>query len=187
MKLLTFALLLISFSSFSQTRDEIIEEFRQERSKMMKEIMKMFKDDDFMQDDFFGSDMHPFDNIERLKKIGGENIAIEERSEKDGSISIIITPKSKDISIDISTENNLITIKTETRVEETTKDKDNSLTSMSSSRSQRSIAIPNGFKALGPQKEGKGIKISLVPVKSKVKKIYKDKFPIKKRAGEVTI
>ncbi len=187
MKLITIFLILISFSSYAQTRDEIIEEFRKERSQMMKEIMKMFKDDDFMQDDFFGSDMHPFDNIEHLKKIGGENISIEERSEKDGSISIIITPKNKDISLDISTENNQITIKSETKIEETTKENGNSSTSVSNSRSQRSISIPAGFKALSPKQEGEGIKISLVPAKSKVKRIYKDKFPVKKRAGEVTI
>ena len=46
MKLITIFLILISFSSYAQTRDEIIEEFRKERSQMMKEIMKMFKDDD---------------------------------------------------------------------------------------------------------------------------------------------
>lgn len=187
MKKLFVFLLLISQLSYGQTRDEIIEEFRRERAKMMQEIMKMFKDDSFMNDDFFGEDMHPFDNIERLKKLRGDNVAIEEKNEKDGSISITITPKNKDINLDISTDNNMITIKTETKVKETVDEEGNTFSSMSSSQSMRSISIPEGFEAMPPEQVGDGIKISLKPTKKKVKDIYKDKVPVQKRPGEMTI
>ena len=187
MKKLFLFLLIFSQFSFAQTRDEIIEEFRREREKMMKEIMKMFKDDSFMNDDFFGEDMHPFDNIERLKKLRGDNVAIEEKNEKDGSISITITPKNKDINLDISTENNMITIKTETKVKETVDEEGNTYSSMSSSSSTRSIAIPEGFEAMAPKQVGEGILISLKPTEKKVKDVYKDRIPLKKKPGEMTI
>lgn len=187
MKNLILFLLIVSQSSYAQTRDELIQEYMKERSKMMQEIMKMFKDDSLMSDDFFGEDMHPFDNIERLKKLRGDNVAIEEKNEKDGSISITITPKNKDINLDISTENNRITIKTETKVKETVDEEGNTFSSMSSSTSTRSIAIPDGFQAMPPKQVGDGIVISLKPTSKEIKKVYKDRVPVKKRAGEMTI
>lgn len=187
MKFLVLFLLVMSNFSYAQTREEIIEEFRRERSEMMKGIMKMFKDDEFLNDDFFSDDMHPFDNIERLKKLRGDNVAIEETNEKDGSISIKITPKNKDISLDISTESNRITIKTETKVKETVDEEGNSSTMMSNSSSTRSISIPEGFEAMPPKQVGEGIVILLRPSTAKIKKVYKDRIPVKKQPGDITI
>ena len=187
MKSLILFLLMMSSFSYAQTRDELIQEYMKERSKMMGEIMKMFQDDGLLGDDFFKEDMHPFDNIERLKKLRGDNVTIEEKNEKDGTISITITPKNKDIDLDISTENNRITIKTETKVKESVDEEGNSFTSMSSSKSTRSISIPEGFEAMPPKQLGEGILISLKPKSQKIKKVYKDRVPVKKRPGEMTI
>ena len=184
MKFLIFFLLSLSSLAFGQTQDQVNERIREIRSRMMEEMNKMFDDDSFMSDDFFGSNMHPFDNINRLKRSGGQNVTIEEKNEKDGSISVLITPQNKNVSLDISTENNLITIKTETKIEETHEESGNTSRSMSASRSQRSIQIPRGFRALSPKQEGKSIKITLTPEKHKKKN---DKVPVKKRAGEITI
>lgn len=187
MKYLIFVLLIFSHLSHAQTREELIQEYMKERTKMMSEIMKMFKESSFATDDFFKDDMHPFDNIERLKKMRGDNVTIEEKNEKDGSISVTITPKDKSTQLDISTDNNRITIKTETKVKETVDEEGNSFTSMSSSSSTRSISIPDGFQAMAPKQVGSGILITLSPTSKKLRKVYKDKVPVKKRAGEITI
>lgn len=186
-KVILFLLIFANTNSYGQTRDQLIQEYMKERSKMMQEIMKMFKDDSLMSDGFFSEDMHPFDNLERLKKLRGDKVSIEEKSEEDGSISITITPKSKDINLDISTDGGVITIKTETRVEETIDESGSKRTSMSSSSSTRSIRIPEGFQAAAPKQLGSGLVIKLVPTSQKIKKVYKDRVPVQKRPGEVTI
>lgn len=187
MKYLILFLLVVSNVSFAQTREDLIEEFLKERSQMMKGIMKMFDDDEFLDNDFFADDMHPFDNIERLKKLRGDNVSIEETNEKDGSISIMITPKNKDINLDISTDNNRVTIKTETKVKETVDEEGNSRTMISNSSSTRSLSIPEGFEAMPPTQVGEGIKITLKPVTQKIKNVYKDRVPVKKKPGEITL
>ena len=190
MKLILGLLFILNSTlAFSQTREEMIEQFMRERKEMMKQMMKMFRDDFSGMDNFFEDDFDPFDSMKSFKG-GGTNVEIEEKYEDDGSISIIITPKSENISLDIKTDNGMITIKSDMK----TKIEENGSTSFSSSSYSRSIAIPQGYSAKAPVAAGKGLKISLVP-NGKVKKIMdsnkkrpkpsKDlKVPIGKQPGE---
>ena len=77
---------MFSICSYAQTREEMMEEFMRERNKMMKQMIQMFQDD-FNNDDFFQDDFDPFGSNKSFKGIGS-NVDIEEKYEKDGSISI---------------------------------------------------------------------------------------------------
>ncbi len=196
--------LFISLNIFAQTREELLEEFMKERDKMMRDIMKMFQDD-FNNDSFFNDDMDPFSGFEHFKGRSG-GVEIEEKYEKDGSLSIIITPLNENMDLDIKTNDEQITISYKVREEKETKKGDQSFKSFSSSSSTRVIPIPQGYKAKSPEAYGeKGIKISLIPTdktksimsskpssKSKLKKSKSqdkpvDKKPIGKRPGEDTL
>ncbi|MEX1100242.1 MAG: hypothetical protein WEB87_07440, partial [Bacteriovoracaceae bacterium] len=111
-------------AAFAQnTHDEIIQRFLEQRKSMMEDIMKAFDDDEFFKDDFFQDDL-----FESLRQHGlggfkgfsgiGNNISVEERMEKDGSISVIITPKDKNTDLNIETTDDKITIKSQVRVED---------------------------------------------------------------------
>ncbi|MCO4755781.1 MAG: Hsp20 family protein, partial [Bacteriovoracaceae bacterium] len=186
--------LFISLTSLNvmaqNSHDEIIQRFLKEREKMMKDIMKAFDDDEFFQDDFFKDDM-----FEALKKHGlggfkgfsgaGDNIEVEEKMESDGTISVIITPKTKDSELNIETTENVISIKSEVKVKEESTQGGSSSQSISVRSFNRSIAIPQGFKAQAPKKQGDSIVITLVPVKKDVFQPRKDgKVPVKKAPGE---
>ncbi len=182
--ILMLVLSLTGLSAFSQGRshNEILEDFLKQRKQMMEKMMKAFDDDSFFNNDDFSS-MNGF-------KISGSNIEITERQLSDGNIEIMITPKKDNINMDIQTQNNRITIKTETRVEKSTDQGGNVFKSQSMSSSSRSIAIPEGYQAKSPVGSGKSIKITLVP-NEKIKKIVLPsnggKIPLKKRRGEETI
>ena len=197
MKFVFLIFAMIPLFAQAQTREELIEQFMKERRQMMEQMMKIFQDD-FENDSFLGDDFDPFGTFPKGNSFhgGGKNVKIDEKYEDDGSISIIITPQNKNINMDIQTNENLITIKTEMRIEEETKEGGNSIKSYSSSSSTRSIPIPQGYKAKSPVASGKtGIKISLVPqgeIKDHIKKKAKPKKspnlrPIGKKPGEETI
>jgi len=184
---------LFSLSVVAQTREELIEEFRKERAKMMEEIQKMFQDDFSGADSFFGdSDMDSlFD--QRSFSGGSSNVQVEQKYEKDGSIAIVITPQNENVQLDISTEGNKITIKSETKIEQEDTQGGSRSKSISMSSFSKTIGIPDGYKAQNPVQEGKSVKISLLPqdkiknlmVPSKPKK--QDKIPVGKMPGEDTI
>lgn len=193
------SILICSFHSFAQTREELIEEFQRERAKMMQEIMKMFQDDfsgaDSFFDDFDDMDMDTLFN-NRSFTGGGANVSVEQKYEDDGSMTILITPKNENVSLDIQTTDNMITIKSETRVEQTDEQGTNRTKSYSRSSFTKSIGIPTGYVAQKPVPEGKSIKIVLSP-KDQMKKIVvpkstkkekpkpkQEKIPIGKRPGE---
>jgi HSP20 family molecular chaperone IbpA len=154
--------LLFSVQVLAQTRDELLEEFMQERRKMMESMMEMFNES--FEDDFFDT-TDPWGDMKSFKGVGS-NISIEEKYEKDGSISILIKPQNKDVNLDIQTTDEMITIKSEIRQK--------SDSGMSMSSFSKSIGIPNGYKAKSPEAVDGGIKISLVP-SSEVKSIMQDK------------
>ena len=71
--------LLLSFSVFGQTREELIEEFMKERRKMMQQMLKLFNDD--FESDFFNDDFDPFSQMNSfsnraIKKIDREKLLI---------------------------------------------------------------------------------------------------------------
>ncbi len=186
--------LILCLNVHAQSRDEILEEFLKERKKMMESIMKMFEEDSHFGDSFFDDDFDPFKGMKSFKGTG-QKIDIEEKYEEDGSISILITPKQENMSLDIQTKDGFIIIKSETKVEEKNEQGGSTFKNYSMSSFSRSIAIPDGYSAKGPVAEGKSLKISLVP-SSEVKKIMQKpdpsktndgKMPIMKRAGEETI
>jgi hypothetical protein len=189
--LISLIILFISFNVLSQTREEIVEQFMKERKQMMEQMIKIFQDD-FNNDDFFKDDIDPFKKGSSFKSFG-TNVLIEEKYENDGSISIIITPKTQNMSLDIQTKKNSIVIKTELNITESKDQGEQSSRFSSKSSSTKSIQIPQGYKAVSPVGYGKGIKVSLVPlegIKKKSvpkKKFHKKMIPIGKRPGEETI
>jgi len=192
---------MFALSSFAQTESdkEILQQFFQQRKQMMEEVMKAFDDDAFDDDAFFNKDFFDDDQLfDSLKKKGfgnidrfsqkGNNVKVQERIEKDGSISIVITPANKHLKLDINTTKDSIKIKSEMMFVESKKSKSQSLRSSSRSTSSQTIRIPFGYIALDPTQEGKSIKISLIPKSKKYVKPNKDgQVPIQKRRGEKTI
>ena len=94
--------------------------FIEQRKKMIEGIMKAFDDDEFFKGDADAFDDKMFDQIRKQGFRGfqgfnssGNNVKVEEKIEEDGSISVIITPKSKNIKLDIQTTNDQIVIKSE--------------------------------------------------------------------------
>lgn len=182
----------------AQTREEIIEEFRRERAKMLEEIQKMFDEDLSgmgMGKGFF--DDSEFDSLfqGRSFSAGGNNVKVEQEYEPDGTIGITITPQSKNVNLDIQTTDNMITIKSETKIEQVDETGQGTSKSFSSSSYSRSISIPSGYKAKPPKQEGESIKIVLAPQK-KIKSVLRPapqkkrkdgKVPVGKRPGEDTL
>lgn len=178
----------MTLNSYSQnkTHSEMLEDFLQQRKKMMEEMMKAFEDDDFFKDDFLG------DSFRNLKGFSGmgEKIKIEQNQKSDGKIEVVITPLQENIDMDIQTENNYITIKTKTRIEEKKEDGDSFFSSHSMSSSSRSIRIPDGYKASVPEAKGKSLLITLTPSAEMKKIVLPDsngRVPVQKRVGEKSI
>ena len=187
--------ILFSLNLFAQnTHDELIQKFIQQRRQMMEEMMKAFDDDDFFKDDDFGDDQM----FQQLKKHGiggfatfkssGNNVAVEEKVKEDGSIDVVITPKSENINLDIQTKDNRITIKSETKVSEENESESGTSQVYSSSSYSSSVRIPDGYHAENPKQVDKSIVITLIPDKGN--KLIKDsngRVPIKKKDGEKVI
>lgn len=193
MKQLLIFFLMTQFSlAFSQTKEDLVKKFMQERRKMMEQMINMFQDDFSGGDNFFSDDFDPFDSLKSFKG-EGENIKIEEKYEKDGSISLVITPLKENITFDIKTEGRFITIKSESRQSTDTQDENGKVKSLSSRSFSRSISIPQGYNARAPVAEGKGLKISLIPTEKTKniinlkQKIDDKKIPLGKQPGEQVI
>ena len=169
-------LVLMSLPVLAQPTDteKILEKFLEHRKKMMEEVMKAFEGDDMIMDDFFKD--------EGFRGIG-QDFTIEENTTADGNMAIYITPKNKNVNLDIKTQDNRIVIKSETKVKQEDQDQQGSSTMLSSSSYTKSIGIPFGHKALDPVAEGSSIKIVLVPVKRK----ENGRVPINKPAGGETL
>lgn len=184
-------LMIFSINTIAQTREEILQQFMEERKIMMEQMIEMFQND-FESDSFFQSDVPDSLNSFGGKTLGN-NFQIEEKEERDGSISIIITPQTENMSLDIQTKDNSIIITSEMKVEESNEQGEQRFKSFSKSSSSKVVNIPKGFTAKAPIVEGKGFKISLIP-SSKVdstskKKYFKKKgmVPIGKMPGEDTL
>jgi hypothetical protein len=139
---------------YSQTSEEIRGEYRKERRAMMQEMMKMLNQDQSDILKSFDQQIDPFENIERLRRNARNRMRITQSREQDGSISIIIHLKKKNTNIDISTKENIITVKS---VEEVKTDK-----KQRNSHFSQSISIPPGYVAKEPVQTKEGLKISLV-------------------------
>ena len=181
-KIISIFFIFISCQLLAQTRDEIIEEFKRERQKMMQEVLKMFESHT-MNDSFFDMSIDSFGSSAGLVKV-------EKIQEEDGSISVFIKPKNKKTQLDIQTLKDRILIKSETKVEES----GSSFQNFSSSSYSQTIAIPQGYIAESPVPENDALKIVLRPAsqikkKNKVekKKTKPELVPIGKSPGEETL
>ena len=190
--------------AFAQkSHDEILQQFLKQRKQMMEEIMKSFDDDSFFKDfdKTFGDELDD-DFFKQLKKRGfggirgfehsGDSISIEEKVGDDGTISIIIKPKNKDMKLDIQTTDDQIIINAETMVKEENQSQQGSSQSFYKSSVTRSVGIPQGYQALPAEPLEGGLKIRLVQKdKNYFKKHNKQKpnskKPVGKRPGEETI
>ena len=183
-------------SVFSQTDDEadrVVQQFLEQRKRMMEEIMKAFDDDDFFRDSGFNDKVfdqirkHGFRGFEGFNS-SGNNVSVQERMEKDGSISVIITPKNKNIKLDIQTTKDKIVIKSEMMEKIENKNSQGASMNYSKSSYSQTIAIPSGFTAKNPTQKDKSIVISLVPKdKGYFKPDSKGRVPVQKKDDEETI
>lgn len=200
MKKIFFIILLLFSVTFmaqalAQNADEVIEQFLQQRKKMMEQIMKAFDDDDFFKDEFFDDSDKMFDQLKKQGLGGfhgfnstGHNVKIEEKVQKDGTISVMITPQNKNLKVDIKTTDNQIVIRSEMLSEVENQNKQGTSKSYSKSSSTQTIQIPYGYHAKTPKKQGESIVISLVPKeKSHFKPDSKGRIPIQKSPGDETI
>lgn len=127
-----------ALSCFGQTRQEMIEQFKKDRAQMLNTISEIFGDDAFVQQEVFGKKLE-------------QDVSITEKSNADGTVTIVILPKSKDVSLDIKTDEDNISI---------------SWKSKKTSRSgSQSLRIPRGYKALSPTQDKKSILIQIVSKK----------------------
>jgi len=153
MKFITFLVLFFSFSSYSQTAEEIFEQMIKEREQMMGKISQMFADDDF----FSG-----FDNLRAFQS----GVSVNKVQEDDGSISVLIVPTDQNMKLDISTSASSIKITAKTVVEEKNDDDQSKSFFSSSSSSTQIVSIPEGYSASEPKKQDDGsMKIVLSPGK----------------------
>lgn len=193
MKFLFVLILLFSATVFSQDADEVIQQFLEQRKQMMEQIMKAFDDDDFFKGDAFDDQM--FDQIRKHGLGGfhgfnstGHNVKVEEKVEKDGTISVIITPQNKNLKVDIKTTEDQIVITSEMMEKVENQNKQGSMQSYSKSSSSQSVRIPNGYIAQTPKAKNQSVVITLVPKdKSKFKPDSKGRIPIQKKQGDETI
>tara|TARA_Y100000385_G_scaffold265208_1_gene299288 strand:+ start:254 stop:880 length:627 start_codon:yes stop_codon:yes gene_type:complete len=184
-----------SFAQQPDDADKIVQQFLEQRKKMMEEVMKAFDDDEFFKrgDDSFDDKM--FDQIRKHGFRGfqgfsssGNNVKVEERVEKDGSISVIITPKNEKIKLDIKSTKDQIVIKSEMMSDVENKNAQVTTKSYSKSSYSQTIRIPNGFEAQSPKAKDKSIIIKLTPkAKGKFKPDSKGRVPVQKGYGEETI
>ena len=112
-KLVILAVLITSFNTYSQDdeTDKIVQQFLNQRKVMIEEIMDAFDDDVFLKNRF--TDDTLFDALRKKgfsalpnSRHSNDNVKVEEKAQKDGSILVIITPKNKKIKLDIKTDNN---------------------------------------------------------------------------------
>lgn len=184
-----------SFAQQADDADKIVQQFLEQRKKMMEEIMKAFDDDDFFKSENDAFDDKMFDQIRKHGFRGfqgfssnGNNVKVEERVEKDGSISVIITPKNEKIKLDIKTTKGQILIKSEMMSDVENKNEQGSSRSYSKSSYSQTIQIPNGFEAQSPKAKDKSIIITLIPkAEGKFKPDSKGRVPVQKGYGEDTI
>lgn len=175
--------------SFGQSREELLDQFIQMRKQMLEEVQKIF-DEDLSTDNFFSDNFKGFNGFKSFSS-GGQNLNIEEKYLENGKIVYLITPKNKNISFEITTDNGQIQISSEMAKKEDSSSQFGQSQFFSMSKSQRSIAIPEGYKVIGPEKEGDAVKITLVPetTQHQIVKPKKDsnRIPISKVPGEQTI
>lgn len=179
MKMIVSLLLLgCPIINFSQdhdqlTKQQIWDQFRQDRRAVMQQVLKLFNDD-FEDDDFYKGD---------------QSVEVLEELQDNGDIHIKIIPKSKNIQLDIQSSGNSITIKSDTKVEEETKKGNSRFQSFSSHSFQRSIGIPSGYKIASSKQIDKGWLFVLV-ADQKFKKTLPKKsrrIPVDKKDGEEII
>ena len=203
---LIIGIIILNPAFAQKSHDEILQQFLKQRKQMMEQIMKSFDDDSFFKDfdDTFG-DKFEDDFFKQFKQRGfggiqgfehsGDSVSVEEKVADDGTISIIIRPKSKDIKLDIQSTDDQIIINSETVVKEETQSEEGQSQSFYKSSSSRSVTIPEGYHALPAEPLDGGLKIRLVQKdKNYFKKQAQDskvpeseKTPVGKRQGEETI
>lgn len=188
-------IILKSFAQQPDDADRVVQQFLEQRKKMMEEIMKAFDDDDFFKRGNDAFDDKMFDQIRKHGFRGfqgfnstGNNVKVEEKMEKNGSISVIITPKNEKIKLDIKTTKDQIVIKSQMMSDIENKNSQGSTRSYSQSSYSQTIRIPRGFEAQNPKAKDKSIIITLIPkAKGKFKPDSKGRVPVQKGYGEETI
>ena len=194
--LFVLSLMLLCQLTWSQSREDLLKQFHEQRKEMLNQIQKMFHDS-FMDDPFFNDDFDPFGGLKQMRSAQGDNVKISEEYKENGEIHIKVMPQSKSVKLEIETDDNSIVIKSETKVEEETKEEGSAFKSYSSSSYRRSIPVPNGYKV----KESKQIKEGWlfvlasdgsIPKIAPRKKIGKpkpgsDKTPLGPQEGETII
>lgn len=147
---------LITSAHAKDERYRMIEEFMKQRNKMMNDLMN---DDSFFSGQgMFNDDlMDKFDNNSFGSNRFASNVTITQTKKDNGDIKVVITPKSKNIKLDIQTTDQLLTVTSKTLIEqEDDSDRGKSVIKSVSSLSQ-SIGIPFGYELGAPKTEGDSV------------------------------
>lgn len=137
-------------------RHLMIEEFIKKREQMMNDLMN---DDSF----FSGQGMFDDDLINRFdtNSFGSNrlvsNVQITQTKKDNGDIKVTITPKSKNIKLDIQTTDQLLTVTSKTLVEQEDESESGNSIMKSMSSSSQSIGIPYGYKLGEPKTEADSV------------------------------
>lgn len=194
----TFSVVSVQADDSAKDFDTRIEKMLEARQGLMKRLFEAFGEN---EDKFFNDMDKDFESmIKKIRKEGfknfgghtfgmnGSNVAIKQVQEEDGTISVFIKPKDKNVKLNIETTQRSIEVKSEMKVEKTEQGQGGSFKSFSSSSFSKTVTIPYGYSAKPPVETKEGVKISLVPDNKKLKRqSNRGRKPIRKRKGESTI
>lgn len=156
---LILILLCCNLSFANEDRRQMIEDFLKQRDKIMKGMVDSFGDDSF----FSGQSMFSDDLLEKFdKNLFGQSkfatqVTISQVRQENGDIMVSITPKSKNIKLDIQTTDDLLTVTSKTLMEQEDESDRGKAVIKSMSSSSQSIAIPTGYKLSSPKAQGDSV------------------------------
>ena len=158
-KLVLFLTLLNLYAFADDSREEMIKDFLKQREKIMQDMMDSFDNDDFFKGTtgFDDSIINKFDKSFFRNNSLAKDVAIDQKKMPNGDIVVKITPKKKNIKLDIQTDENKITVTSKRLIEQKDEQQDTRSFMKSSSTSTQSIGVPFDYKITGPVKEGESI------------------------------
>ena len=180
---LILILTLFSLYAFADdSREEMIKDFLRQRERIMQDMMDSFDNDDFFNGStgFDDSIIDKFDKSFFRNNSLAKEVLIDQKKMPNGDIVVKITPKKKNIKLDIKTDENEITVISKKLIEQKDEGQDSHSFMKSSSTSTQSIGVPFNYEITGPVKEGESIIYTM-------KKKMSGKAPVKKSKWDKTI
>lgn len=149
-------------------RHQMIRDFLKQRERIMKEMTESFGDDSFFQGQsmFDQSLVDNFDNSFFGNNKFASNVSIDQVQLENGDIKVVITPKSKNIELDIKVSQDRLTVSSKTVVEQEDESSAGKSFSKSMSSSSQSVGIPLNYELGTPTTEGDSVVYVMTKKKS---------------------